>query len=367
MTRNTPALLSVTLLALAFPRIATADCSPFLKDTGELLCLARGADCVWTATLVTVDGKEHPDTALLKSLPEDCTVTSGKLEELLRAHLAGRPVVAPASCVPGERGVCSLPTEQGEAKVSAKPSKNAITYAVSISGKTIKSETVKCRSCSGLAVSQFAYVKSPGTLFVRLRGLEGLSNGNRPPSEIYFHRTVQLATTGLPAIRNSEPALPMNLAILRAAEQFLISLTNKDTSKALERSSAPFVFWTSSRTKDCEGRVGDAAALQKKLACLVSSKVHARGEVSFLSILGKVAPEFNLHVVAGKNLYTGPAEQMEELQSLKRKALELEPGHSLVSGRAQVGEYNFEFVLLVEAGPGRQVVTGLLVDLELET
>ena len=166
----------------------------------------------------------------------------------------------------------------------------------------------------------------------------------------------------VPGKVNAETAAPVAVA-----KQFLTALANKDTAKALEQSTTPFVFWSTGKKKDCEGNAADSPQLQKKLACILSSKVHARGNFSFLTVLAKVAPSINLQVKVGKTLYTGPAVQGKGYQDLKRKAIQLEPGHSLVTGSAQTEGSIYEIVLLIGNRDGKPTVTGLLIDFEMET
>ena len=80
--------------------------------------------------------------------------------------------------------------------LSAKASKKTLQYTVSMAGKKIKSESVKCKYCDVIEVSQLSFVKDSGTLFIWITGVQVPEN--LPPSNEYFYRVVQLVPTALP-------------------------------------------------------------------------------------------------------------------------------------------------------------------------
>lgn len=199
MTLKSLRLTIISLWLLTLPRGAEAGCKLFFTDTKELLCLAQqGETCKSEATLVGVDGKTRPATALLKGLPEDsCDVDSDrKLEELATKLSAGKPTIAPMICVPDKLGKCSFATDKGELQFSAKASKKTIKYSISMAGKEVKSGSVKCKHCDSISVPQLSFLKDSGALFIWIDGLSVPENN--PPSSEYFYRVVQLVPTALP-------------------------------------------------------------------------------------------------------------------------------------------------------------------------
>ena len=150
MTFRTLTLTSVVFSTLALPVAAEAGCKLFFTETRELLCVAQqGETCKSEATLVGLDGKTRPATALLKGLPEDsCDIDSDrKLEDLAVKLAAGKATIAPMICIPDKLGKCLFGTDQGEVQFSAQASKKTIKYTVSVAGKKIKSDFVKCKYC----------------------------------------------------------------------------------------------------------------------------------------------------------------------------------------------------------------------------
>jgi len=220
MTRRILILAFLTISIVALARVAHAGCKLFFTETKELLCLAQqGETCKSEATLVGVDGKTRPATALLKGLPDDsCDVDSdAKFEELATKLSFGKPTIAPMICVPDKLGKCSIATDKGDVQFLAKASKKTIRYTVSVAGKTIKSDSVKCKYCDSISVRQLSFLKDSGALFIWIDGLSVPENN--PPSSEYFYRVIQVVPSALPQSGGASGREPLGKPIPCDAEK----------------------------------------------------------------------------------------------------------------------------------------------------